>query len=137
MNKAIALCSSMQFKKEIKETATTLQKNGWTVFTPELSEKSTDYMALPLAEQQAAKRVFIKNHFERINQSDSILVLNYEKKGIAGYIGSNTLMEIAVAFHLGKTIYVLNSLAEQGCKEEVTVVTTQFLEGSLELLDRK
>ncbi len=131
MSKTIAICNSMQFKPEIIEAAALLEANGWTVLTPELSEKSSAYMELSLAEQQAAKRGFIKNHFDRIKQSDAILVLNYEKKGIGGYIGSNTLMEIGVAFSLGKAIYILNALEEQGCKEEVMALVAKVLDGNI------
>lgn len=124
----------MQFKKEIVAIKAQLESMGWFVFTPELSEKSNEYLQLPLESQQETKRGFIKNHFERIKQSDAILVLNYEKKGIAGYIGANTLMEIAVAFEMGKAIYILNPLGTQGCSEEVSVVATQVLDGRVDLL---
>ena len=135
MSKKIALCSSMQFKKEIKAAAATLESLGWIVFTPELSEKSASYLQLSPAELRSMKQTFIQNHFERIKQSDAVLILNYEKKGIPGYIGSNTLMEIGVAFSLGKAIYILNPLAEQGCTEEVMALATKVLDGELETLE--
>ena len=132
MTERITICSSMQFKAEIIVTKDQLESMGFAVLTPELSEKSVDYMSLPVEEQRAAKRTFIQNHFKRIEESDAILVLNYEKKGIGGYIGSNTLMEIGVAFNLGKKIYLLHELAEQGCKEEVLSLVTAILNGNLE-----
>ncbi len=121
----------MQFKAEIIAAKGQLEALGYSVLTPELSEKSVEYTNLPIAEQRAAKRTFIQNHFSRIAQSDAILVLNYEKKGIAGYIGSNTLMEIGVAFNLGKEIYLLHELAPQGCTEEVMALATTVLNGDL------
>lgn len=134
MKKTIAICSSMQFAAEIKEVARTLEEYGWKVYMPDLSEKSTEYLHLPAEEKQAAKRSFITNHFEKIKQSEAILVLNYEKKGVEGYVGSNTLMEIGVAFSLGKTIYLLYSPGEQSCQEEVLALASVVLNGSLELL---
>lgn len=124
----------MQFSKEILAIATILDKHGYQVFTPELSEKSSSYTELTVEEQALAKREFITNHFKRIEKSDSVLVLNYDKKNIKGYIGSNTLMEIGVAFALGKTIYILNSLGEQGCRGEVLALATFILNGSLQQL---
>lgn len=124
----------MRFKDEIVSAQQQLEQMGLKVLTPELSEKSTDYAQLSANEQRAAKQTFITNHFNRIAQSEAILVLNYPKKGIDGYIGSNTLMEIGVAFHLGKTIYILHELAEQGCKEEVLALATSILHGDLSLL---
>ncbi|HEX8015257.1 MAG TPA: hypothetical protein VF465_08480 [Flavobacterium sp.] len=134
MNKKIAICSSMQFKKEITQTAYELGTSGWIVLTPELSEKSTNYLLSTEKEQRKAKAKFIKDHFERIRKSDAILVLNYEKKGVSGYIGSNTLMEIGVAFSLGKKVYVLYDPGEQSCKEEVLSLASNVLNGNLELL---
>lgn len=136
MIKTITLCSSMQFKKEIVECATRLEAQGYVVLTPELSEKSTDYMRLSPEEQRRAKQTFIQNHFDRIAAADAILVLNYEKKGIGGYVGSNTLMEIGVAFNLKKKIYLLFPLAEQGCREEVTALCTGVLDGDISQLSR-
>lgn len=48
--------------------------------------------------------------FELIGRSDAILVLNYPKNGVSGYIGASVLMEIAVARYLGKRIILLNGL---------------------------
>jgi nucleoside 2-deoxyribosyltransferase len=121
----------MQFKKEIIEAKQQLEDMGWQVFTPELSEKSVDYTKLTKEEQRIAKQTFIRNHFNRIAQSSAILVLNYPKKGIDGYVGSNTLMEIGVATYLGKTVYILNELADQGCKEEVMALVSIIVNGNL------
>lgn len=129
MKETITICSSTQFKDKIASAQKQLEQMGWEVLTPELSEKSTDYSQLSIDEQRAAKQTFITNHFNRIAQSKAILVLNYPKKGVDGYIGSNTLIEIGVAFHLGKTIYILHELAEQGCKEEVMALASTILNG--------
>ncbi len=134
MSSTITLCSSMQFKQEILAVKAELENLGYEVLIPELSEKSAEYHSLPPDGQKAAKATFIKNHFDRIAAADAILVLNYEKKGIEGYVGSNTLMEIGVAFNLGKKIYLLYPLAEQGCKEEVEALCTEVLNGIVKKL---
>jgi hypothetical protein len=137
MSKTITICSSMQFTSEIRAAQVQLEALGYTVLTPELSEKSVEYLNLPLEAQRAAKRTFIANHFARIAQSDAIVVLNYEKKGVKGYIGSNTLMEIGVAYSLGKKIYLLHPLGEQGCSEEVLALATAVLDGTLKVLEKE
>ena len=38
----------------------------------------------------------------------SILVLNESKKGVDGYIGGNTLMEMGFAYGFGKKIFLFN-----------------------------
>jgi len=47
----------------------------------------------------------IRGYFEKIKKHDCLLVVNAEKKGIKGYIGANTLIEMAFAFVLHKPIY--------------------------------
>ena len=54
-----------------------------------------------------------KDHFNKIESSDAILVLNYPKNNIAGYIGGSSLMEIAVARHLDKKIFILHELPSE------------------------
>jgi len=49
----------------------------------------------------------MQGHFNNISESDAILVLNYEKNGIQGYVGGSVLMEMAVAKHLNKKIFLL------------------------------
>lgn len=131
----ISICSSMSLKSEIIDAKNKLEIMGYSVLTPELSEKSDEYNNLAIDEQRANKRAYIQNHFDRIAKSDSILVLNYKKNGIAGYVGSNTLMEIGVAFNLGKKIYLLHEMAEQSCKEEVMSLVTGILNGNLDYIN--
>lgn len=44
----------------------------------------------------------IREHFRNIDRSDAILVINYEKKGVPGYVGGNTFLEMGHAFSQGK-----------------------------------
>jgi hypothetical protein len=58
-------------------------------------------------------------HFDKVEWSDAILVLNYCKNGVDNYIGANTLLEMGLAFHLNKNIYLLNEIPELSYKEEI------------------
>ena len=61
------------------------------------------------------------------------MVVNYEKNGIDGYIGGNTLIEMAIAYHYKKPIYILNSISDKlGFKEEVLGLHPIFLNGEAE-----
>jgi len=53
------------------------------------------------------------DHFQKVADSDAIIVLNYSKNGLNGYIGGATLMEIAIARHYGKKIFILNELPSE------------------------
>ena len=74
----------------------------------------------------------INDHFEKVVWSDAILVANYPKHGVDGYIGGNTLMEMAVAFFLKKKIYVLSPIsATLSYKEEILGMHPVILDGKL------
>ena len=50
----------------------------------------------------------ITEHWNHINNSDAILVLNYDKNNIQNYIGGNVFLEMGFAYVLKKQIYLLN-----------------------------
>ena len=54
-----------------------------------------------------------KDHFNKIATSDAVLVLNYPKNGILGYIGGAVLTELGVARHLDKKIFILHELPHE------------------------
>ncbi len=54
----------------------------------------------------------IKKHFEKIDASDAILVLNFTKNGTEYYIGANTFLEMGVAFRRGIKIFLLNPIPD-------------------------
>jgi hypothetical protein len=72
---------------------------------------------------------YINSHFNIIQKSDAILVLNYDKNGINNYIGANTFLEIGVAFFLNKKIYLLNSIPEQSNSDEIVAINPVVLNG--------
>ncbi len=68
----------------------------------------------------AEKSEAIDDHFQKVEWSDAILVANYPKHGIGGYVGGNTLMEIALAWYLRKKIFVLLPISQDlSYKEEI------------------
>ena len=40
------------------------------------------------------------DHFKKIEKSDAILVLNYPKGAVNGYVGGASLMEMGLAYYL-------------------------------------
>ena len=58
-------------------------------------------------------KILKRNHFNQILNSDSILVLNFNKDGIENYIGASTFCEINYAFFENKKIFLLNPIPEQ------------------------
>lgn len=77
----------------------------------------------------------IKEFWEQIKNSDAILVLNYDRKGIANYVGGNTLMEIGFAHVLNKKIFLLNPVPEiVFYKAEIEATKPVILNGDLGLV---
>lgn len=52
----------------------------------------------------------MKRCFNQVAESDALLVLNHDKNGIKGYIGASMLMEMGVAYHLNKKIFLFKSV---------------------------
>ena len=121
-----------------------LRTAGCEVMIPQIAEKmelSGDYRVETYKTWFAdpndyhKKTALIKDHFQKVIDADAVLILNYEKKGVAGYVGGNCLMEMTVAFLHQKPMYVLHSVSDQcALKEEVMALFPTFLNGNLSIL---
>lgn len=77
----------------------------------------------------------IDDHFSKIARSDAILVANYPKHEIDGYVGGNTLMEMAIARYLKKKIYVLSPISSKlSYKEEILGMRPTIINDDLTLI---
>ncbi len=76
----------------------------------------------------------IRMHFNKVEWSEAVLITNYDKNNIPNYIGPNTLMEMGLAFHLGKTIFLLNPVPETAWKEEILGMRPVIINGDLNLI---
>ena len=75
-----------------------------------------------------------KDHFNKIASSDAVLILNYPKNGLAGYIGGAALTELGVARHLDKKIFILHELpSEKDLRYalEIKIMRPTILNGDL------
>lgn len=113
----ITLVGSIAFQDKFVEIYNELRKLG---HDPVIHEHMFEYSKTSWEEFHTRDQIehaktkiendYIKWWHQRINESDAILVLNFDKKGIKNYIGGNTLMEIAFA-HVGdKDIYLMNPI---------------------------
>jgi len=129
----ITICGSSEFVEDMKKAADYLSTKGHIVFLPEPLISETDYLKENTKEKLLEmKPVFTQNHFKKIENSDAILIINHKRKGFEGYFGSNTLMEISVAFYLGKKIFILNPIQEDlPHYEEIVGLNSIILNGDL------
>ena len=78
----------------------------------------------------------MRTHFKKVEWSDVVLILNYDKNNIINYIGANTLLEMGLAFHINKPIYLLNPIPEISYKEEILGMKPMVLNGDLSTLNK-
>lgn len=133
MTKTIALCGSMKHSDKMLEIGHTLEQTGMNVFLPNIGE-SSDYDSLTEEQATEHKARMIRAHLEKIKQSDAVLVVNESLKGIDGYIGANTFLEMGFAYALEKKIYVINPLPAQPNIVELRGLLPIVLNGDLSLL---
>lgn len=133
----IFLAASMNFYEELVRIEKNLVEKGFEVDIP-VSAKTMkanndfDVSHFKGVFTSTEKGEFIQENFRNIASSDAILVINNEKNGIKGYIGANVLMEIGVAFYLGKQIYIWNEYSEDSpYKEELLAFNVQVINQEL------
>lgn len=148
----ITICGSIGFYKEMESARDELIKQGHEVKIPELAlevpkefgggkkvyfgqyiEQNGGIDSFPAGHEiWNMKEGAINDHYEKIDWCDGILVVNHEKRGINGYVGGNTLIEIGVAFYLKKKIYILNLVSsELSYKQEILGMKPVILNGNL------
>lgn len=143
----ICICSSMSGYKKFMELKVELENLGHIVLPPEIEfemkgddtpvgayfDRNGGIDAFPFDHEIWKKKgEAIIKHFRKIDESDAILVTNYEKKGIENYIGGNTFLEIGYAFGKEKKVFVLNDLpAESVYKEEIFGMQPTVLKGDI------
>lgn len=153
----ITICGSIAFYSEMEAVRYKLEKLGHEVKIPELAdeapakfggdkkvyfgkyvEENGGIDAFPAGHEiWSLKEGAIVDHFKKLEWCDIVLITNYEKKGIEGYIGGNTLIEIGVGFYLKKPIYILNPVSsELSYKVEILGMKPVMLNGDLEKINR-
>jgi len=141
-SKTIALCSSASFYRQVLSIEKELKKMGFKTKIPSTAYKMKKNNNFSVNDHKLwykdssfyrIKTKLIKNHIKKIIQSDAVLIVNLEKDGKKGYIGGNVLIEMAIAFHYKKPIFIFNKI-EYDCPflEEILAMKPVFINGSLE-----
>lgn len=138
----ILICASLDFAPQIKSVAEQLRAMGHDVTIPRTAgmiingevtledikkEKETGAIV-----ERTIRQDSIRSYYEKIKTTDAVVVLNYDKKGIANYIGGNVLLEIGFAHVLNKKIYLMNPIPEiEYYKSEIEATQPIVLNGNL------
>ena len=130
----ICICCSLTFTDEVKKITKELEKLGHEVFLPNgvmidaIKKKDFD----PVAAKHDGGYDAIRAHFDKIKESDAVLICNYTKKGVENYIGANTFLEAGFAYYLNKPTYALNPLPEYPyIHDEILSLGIMVLDGDL------
>ena len=129
----ITLCGSIAFYDKMLSVKKELEGIKYEVKLPPNFVKDENGKEIPIKEYYQRRKEASEDeqwiwdrkaeaimwHFDKIDWGDAVLVLNYDKNDIKGYIGGNTLMEIGIAFFLKKKIFLLNPIPEISYKEEI------------------
>lgn len=108
----ICICCSLTFTDEVQEVAKMLEKMGHEVLLPNgvinrLAEKPGFDPIRAKIETDSCHA-----HIDKIRAADAILVCNFLKNCVPGYIGANTFAEMFVAHYYDKPIFSLFSLPD-------------------------
>lgn len=132
----ITVGGSMVFAKEQLDAKKELEEKGHEVLTTDDIE---DYINKPSIKQSFEEELKLcleyditRSFFKKIEESDALLVCNFPKKGIDGYLGTSVLMEIGLAYHLNKKIYLMFDVDKtQGYALEIAIIQPTILNGDL------
>ena len=108
----IFICGSMYFSKEMLEAKKRLEEMGHLAEVPCDTQLFVDKPEMTTDNHEENYKHCIDNDiirksFNSIAENDAILVLNYSKNGVDGYVGASGLMEIGLAYYLNKKIFLL------------------------------
>ena len=83
------------------------------------------------ATQNKIKNDLIRDYYNKIKNSDAILVTNFDKNNIKNYIGGNVFLEIGYAHVLNKTIFLLNDIPKMPYSEEIEAMQPVIINNDL------
>ena len=132
----IVVGGSMSFAKDQWKIGEKLKKKGYDIL---YSDNIEEYLSRPIMKssyeeelESCLRHDIIKSFFNKIAQADNYLIVNNEKKGIRGYLGASVIMEIGVAYHLNKKIFLLNPIDKsQSYALEIDIIKPTILNGNL------
>lgn len=122
----LTIVGSIKFVDEYEKVKKYLESKGHKIILPIKDE-------LPEPIPPEAKLKAMQQFNLNLEESDGILVMNYEKNNQSNYIGVNSLMEIGMAFNRNKKIIIFNEIPEF-CKNELEAINALILKGNLDSL---
>ncbi len=128
----IVICTSMKFVDEVSRFKQRFESEKITIITPQREKIDTHWDKMKEIELVEEKNRITNTYFQEIKEADKVLIWNPEKHGKAGYIGPNTIMEMAVAYAANKPIYLLEDPQDKATRLEALGMKPNILYGNIE-----
>ncbi len=134
----IMVIGSMAFVKDMVKIQKQLEKHGHIVFLPIGSEPHLkDSLFVDDLEKNlefCIKDNIMRRNFNQVEKSDGVLVVNHKRNNTDGYIGISALLEMGIAHHLGKKIFLYNNVPNYNSvrwAHEVMIMQPTIINGDL------
>lgn len=131
----IGVVGSMQYTEKMLELRDKLAELGHDAFVTNLAAPfvgKTDDEKEAIKIHQKQNMDAIREFWHLMQGADAILVANYDKHGIANYIGGNTFLEMGFAHVLNQRIFMLNPIPEMPYyKTEIVAMKPVIIENDL------
>jgi len=131
----IAICGSMTFSKEMVKIADKLIQNNHEIVLPRYTEKYAGMILISEISHESIKNRIshdlIRDYFNKIKNSDAVLIINLDKNGIRNYIGGNSFLEMGFAHVLNKSVFLLNDIPDMPYNDEIKIMQPVILNNDL------
>lgn len=132
----ITIAGSVTFTKEQLNIKKELEQIGYTVLISDDLEEYLNKPSIKLSFDEELKLSkeydILRKFYNKIAEGDALLVCNYDKNGIKGYLGTSVLIEIGLAYYLRKKVYLLNDIEmNQGYAMELSIMEPIILNEDL------
>jgi hypothetical protein len=135
----IIICGSLSAVEETIAAKKELESMGNEVEIPEGVKRPelgpTDTTSSSEKADTKIKNDLIRGYYEKIKNNDAVLIVNPEKKGVKGYIGGNTFIEMAFGHVLNKMLYCLYPLPEMSYSAEIIAMQPIILNGKFDVFE--
>ena len=135
----IVICGSMSHSKGMLRLEEGLLLMGHEVVLPEHTREYALMDTLDKVVTESARNKInedlIRGYYRKIEENDAILIANFTKNGIEGYIGGNAFLEMGFAYVLEKGIYLLNPLPDIHYRDEIVAMQSPVINGDLDLIN--
>lgn len=131
----ITICGSMKLSKKMLDVKNELELLGHKVILPHNTDKYAETGNSDHVSGESAKNKIehdlIRDYYRVIGDSDAVLIVNEELKGIKDYIGGNSFLEMAFGHVLNKRVYILNNIPDISYTDEIVAMQPIVLNGDL------